>query len=106
MWAFDYDSGTFRRASQNGSRGFEVSLVDHETLCPGCNQNSVYAGDDTDLICVKCEKVYFGKSSLLEYDSRPLTAIEGSFLDYISSVAVQVVEMLEQLPKCWTFDRG
>ena len=107
MWAFNSDLGTFTRMNHNGSVGVLVSIVD--VSCPGCHQGSVYAGKDTDLICVKCEKVYFDREILagqLEPGVRTLTAMEESFLDYISSLGAMVEEMLEQLPKCWTFDRG
>ena len=89
--------------NHNGSVGVLVSVVDLQ--CPGCHQESVYSGNDTDLICVKCERVYFNKGGLLDYDSRPLSAMEESFLDYISSLGAMVEEMLEQLPRYWTFDR-
>ena len=117
MWAFNSQLGTFTPPSHNGSQGFIVYLVGPEVMCPGCDQSSVYAGSDTDLICVKCEKTYFIPSpdTISDYirggmprgyDNRPLTAMEESFLDYISSLGATVVEMLEQLPKSWTFDRG
>ena len=102
MWAFNSQLGTFTPPSHNGSQGFIVYLVGSDVMCPGCDQSSVYAGSDTDLICVKCEKVYFDREILagqLEPGVRTLTATEESFLDYISSLGVMVVEMLEQLPK-------
>jgi len=108
MWAFNPDLGTFTRLSHNGSQGFVVSLVGPGVMCPGCDQYSVYGGKDTDLICVKCEKVYIGRDitgSSAEWYDRPLSAMEESFLDYISSVGAMVEEMLEQMPRCWTFDR-
>jgi len=109
MWAFDLNRGTFTRRSHNGSQGFIVSIAGQEVMCPGCDRDSVYCGKDTDLICVRCEKVYVGRDiigSSAEWYDRPLTAIEESFLDYISSLGVMVEEMLDQLPKSWTFDRG
>jgi len=98
--------------NHNGSGPVLVSIVD--ASCPGCSQHSVYSGNDGDLICVKCEKVYYTLYPLtgrprpddLDYDNRPFTAMEESFLDYISSLGAMVEEMLEQLPRCWTFDRG